>query len=89
MQLKNVYPKFMQIKIDDVFSEKIDVELLTPEQLQMLYRNCIRFMKNLDDMGEKEYERIGEAEYTKREHKYDEVEQFKDFMETQWGECLV
>jgi len=89
MVRENVYPKFGLIKIDYILEEKYDIELLTPKQLQMLYRNCINFMKVFDNMSEKQYGLMSEKEYTIQEHKYFEVNELKDFIDENWCECLI
>jgi len=89
MELKNVYPQFGVIKIDDILDEVKDIEFLTPKQLLMLFRNCERYMNGFDNMTEKRYAIIGDKEYTKMEHKYRDVNELKDFIEDNWCECLI
>lgn len=89
MQLENVYPKFFSIKLDAVIADEIDIELLTPKQIQTLYRNCVNYMKSFDNMTEIRYAKLTKKEYEAKERKYFEVEITKNFLSENFVEALI
>lgn len=90
MVLERVYsimPNSATIK--KLTEEHYDIELFTPDQLKRLHKACINVITDFYNISEARYERMGEAEYVKREKESDDAEMWRKFIEETWVEALI